>query len=184
MDLPLDEANWPVAGPSALPYQPGVNQVPRELALTEMAAIRDQFVAATEAAARAGFDLLELHCAHGYLLSSFITPLSNQRTDRYGGSLANRLRTAEVPRAARPGRGRPMSVRISATTGPPAATRPRMVIARHSAAGAMVDVSSGQTTREAQPVYGRMYQTPFADRIRNEVGIATIAVGAISCTTT
>jgi anthraniloyl-CoA monooxygenase len=187
MDLPLDEANWPVAGPSALPYQPGVNQVPRALTLTEMVAIRDQFVAATEAATRAGFDLLELHCAHGYLLSSFITPLSNQRTDQYGGSLANRLRypleVFDAVRAAWPSE-RPMTVRISATDWVEGGIDgdDAVVIARAFAAhGAdAVDVSTGQTTPEAQPAYGRSYQTPFADRIRNEVGIATIAVGAIS----
>ncbi|HKE52540.1 MAG TPA: bifunctional salicylyl-CoA 5-hydroxylase/oxidoreductase [Actinomycetes bacterium] len=187
MDLPLDEANWEVAGPSALAYQSGVNQVPRELTVAEMAAILDHFVAATEAAARAGFDLLELHCAHGYLLSSFVTPLSNQRTDHYGGSLANRLRypleVFDAVRSAWPAE-RPMTVRISATDwveggidGDDAVVIAR-AFAEHGADA--IDVSTGQTSPEAQPAYGRSYQTPFADRIRNEVGIATIAVGAIS----
>jgi anthraniloyl-CoA monooxygenase len=145
-----------------------------------------QFVAATRRAAEAGFDWLELHCAHGYLLSSFICPLTNRRTDDYGGSIENRCRypleVFAAMRAAWPAE-RPMSVRISAHDWAPGGNTPDdAVVARlFKAAGCdVIDVSSGQTTREAKPVYGRMYQTPFADRIRNEVGIQTMAVGAIS----
>jgi anthraniloyl-CoA monooxygenase len=152
----------------------------------DMDRVRDDFVAATRRAEEAGVDWLELHCAHGYLLSAFICPLTNQRTDEHGGSLANRCRypleVFAAMRAVWPG-GRPMSVRISAHDWAPGGNTPddAVEIARlFKAAGAdMIDVSSGQTTRQARPVYGRMYQTPFADRIRNEVGIATIAVGAI-----
>jgi anthraniloyl-CoA monooxygenase len=148
--------------------------------------VRDQFVAATQRGIGCGFDWLELHCAHGYLLSAFICPLTNRRTDDYGGTLANRCRfPLEVFRAMRAAWPveRPMSVRISAHDWAPGGNTPddAVEIARlFKAAGAdLIDVSSGQTTRDAQPVYGRMYQTPFADRIRNEVGIATMAVGAI-----
>ena len=149
--------------------------------------VRDDFVAATRLAAEAGFDWLELHCAHGYLLSSFISPLTNRRDDDYGGTLENRLRfPLEVFRALRaawPGH-LPMSVRISAHDWVAGGTTPAdaVAIARaFKAAGAdLIDCSSGQVSAEQQPVYGRMYQTPFADRIRQEAGIATIAVGAIS----
>jgi anthraniloyl-CoA monooxygenase len=152
----------------------------------DMDTIRDQFVRAAKAGARCGFDILELHCAHGYLLSSFICPLTNRRTDEYGGSLDNRLRfPLELFRAMRVvwPNDKPMSVRISAHDWAPGGNTPddAVEIARQfKAAGAdLIDVSSGQTTRLARPVYGRMYQTPFSDRIRNEVGIATIAVGNI-----
>ena len=141
---------------------------------------------ATRWAVDAGFDWLELHCAHGYLLSAFICPLTNRRDDEYGGSLENRCRfPLEVFRAMRAAwpADKPMSVRISAHDWAQGGNTPddAVAIARmFKAAGAdLIDVSSGQTTREAQPVYGRMYQTPFADRIRNETGIATMAVGAI-----
>jgi anthraniloyl-CoA monooxygenase len=148
--------------------------------------IRDQFVRAAETGAACGFDLLELHCAHGYLLSSFITPLSNRRTDEYGGSLENRLRyPLEVFRALRavwPAH-LPMSVRISATDWVPGGIEPPDAVeiahAFRDAGADLIDVSAGQTSRAARPVYGRMFQTPFADRIRNEVGIATMAVGNI-----
>jgi anthraniloyl-CoA monooxygenase len=151
-----------------------------------MVRVREEFVAATRRAIACGFDWLELHCAHGYLLSAFLCPLTNHRTDGYGGTLANRCRyPLEVFRAMRdvwPAE-RPMSVRISAHDWAPGGNTPddAVAIARlFKAAGAdLIDVSTGQTTREARPVYGRMYQTPFADRIRNEVGIATMAVGAI-----
>jgi anthraniloyl-CoA monooxygenase len=187
MDEPLDDGNWPVCGPSPIPYLAGVSQVPHELAEAEMAVIKDQFVAATLAAGRAGFDLIELHCAHGYLLSSFISPVTNQRTDSYGGSLEARLRyPVEVfaaMRAVWPD-GRPMTVRISATDWVPGGvTGPDSVeIARaFAAAGAdAIDVSTGQVTPEEQPAFGRSYQTPFADAIRNQAGLATIAVGVIS----
>lgn len=186
MDEPLESGNWPVVGPSALPYSPR-NQVPAELSRAAMNEIREQFEAATRMGIDAGFDWLELHCAHGYLLSSFITPLRNVRTDEYGGSLENRLRyPLEVFRAMRaiwPAE-RPMSVRISATdwmeggiTGDDAVE----IAAAFKAAGAdLIDVSTGQTDPRATPVYGRLFQTPYADRIRNEVGIATMAVGNVT----
>jgi anthraniloyl-CoA monooxygenase len=187
IDQPLDAENWPICGPSPIPYLPGISQVPRQLGAAEMAQIARQFTAAARAADRCGFDLLELHCAHGYLLSSFISPVTNRRDDCYGGSLANRLRyPLEVfgaMRAAWPA-DKPMTVRISATdwhqggiTGADA-----VEIARaFSAAGAdAIDVSTGQVTPDEQPAFGRSYQTPFADAIRNQAGIATIAVGVIS----
>ncbi|GAA1851917.1 bifunctional salicylyl-CoA 5-hydroxylase/oxidoreductase [Asanoa iriomotensis] len=187
MDEPLPEGNWEVVGPSPLPYRPGVNQVPRELSPADLAEIREQFVAATRRAAWAGFDLLELHCAHGYLLSSFISPLTNERTDGYGGSLANRLRfpleVFTAMRAAWPP-DRPMSVRISATdwcAGGVDADDAVAIARAFAAAGAdIIDVSTGQVDPAERPAFGRSYQTPFADRIRNETGIATMAVGVIS----
>ena len=183
---PAAAPNWPLWAASPVPYGPQ-NQVPRAMTRTDMDAMTAAFVAATQRAADAGFDWLELHCAHGYLLSSFLCPLTNQRTDEYGGSLDNRCRyPLEVFRAMRavwPSE-RPMSVRISAHDWAPGGNTPDDAVAMarlFQAAGCdLIDVSSGQTTRAAQPVYGRMYQTPFADRIRNEVGILTMAVGAIS----
>jgi anthraniloyl-CoA monooxygenase len=185
MDEPLDQGNWPLIGPSAVPWS-AQNQVPRPMTRGDMDEVRAAFVRATEMAEACGFDMLELHCAHGYLLSAFITPLMNRRTDAYGGSLANRLRfPLEVfgaMRAAWP-EHKPMSVRISATdwvdrgiTGEDA-----VEIARaFAAAGAdIIDVSAGQTSTCAKPIYGRMFQTPFSDRIRNEAGIPTMAVGNI-----
>jgi anthraniloyl-CoA monooxygenase len=185
MDEPLPDGNWPVMGPSPVPYGPQ-NQTPAEMSRGDMDRVRGEFVRAVQWGIEAGFDMLELHCAHGYLLSSFITPLQNQRTDEYGGALENRLRyPLEVFRAMReawPGE-RPMSVRISATDwveGGITADDSVEVARAFKAAGAdLIDVSTGQTSREAKPVYGRMYQTPYADRIRNEVGIATMAVGNI-----
>jgi anthraniloyl-CoA monooxygenase len=184
-DLPLAHGNWPLIAPSAIAYGPD-NQVPRAMTHDDMARVREQFVAAARRGAECGFDWLELHCAHGYLLSAFICPLTNRRTDGYGGTLANRCRyPLEVFRAMRDAwpADRPMSVRISAHDWAPGGNTPddAVEIARlFAAAGAdLIDVSSGQTTRHAQPVYGRMYQTPFSDRIRNEVDIATMAVGAI-----
>ena len=154
---------------------------------TDMQTLTAQFVQATQRADAAGFDWLELHCAHGYLLSGFICPLTNHRTDNYGGSLANRCRypleVFKAMRAVWPA-GKPMSVRISAHDWAPGGNTDddAVEIARlFQAAGCdLIDVSSGQTTRAAKPVYGRMYQTPFSDRIRNELHIATMAVGAIS----
>jgi anthraniloyl-CoA monooxygenase len=185
-DVPLPGGNWPLVSASALPYRSGRSQLPREATADDLARIKDDFVAAARRAAEAGFDWLELHCAHGYLLSSFISPLTNRRTDGYGGSLENRCRyPLEVFAAIRAvwPREKPISVRISAYDWAPGGTTPddAVGIARlFKAAGAdMVDCSSGQVVEHAQPVYGRMYQTPFADRIRNEAGIATIAVGAI-----
>ena len=185
--LPDDatEDNWPLIAPSAIRYGPR-NQVPRAMDGNDMARVRDDFVRAAQWGAECGFDWLELHCAHGYLLSAFICPLTNARDDAYGGSLENRCRLPlEVFRAMRAvwPVDKPMSVRISAHDWASGGNTPddAVAIARlFKAAGAdLIDVSSGQTTREAKPVYGRMYQTPFADRIRNEVDIATMAVGAI-----
>ncbi len=185
-DEPLERGNWPLLAASAVAYGEQ-NQLPRAMSRADMDATTAAFVEAARRGAACGFDWLELHCAHGYLLSSFITPLTNQRTDAYGGSLENRCRypleVFTAVRAAWPAH-LPMSVRISAHDWAPGGNTDddAVEIARlFKAAGCdMVDVSSGQTTRAAKPVYGRMYQTPFADRIRNEVGVATIAVGAIS----
>jgi anthraniloyl-CoA monooxygenase len=187
IDEPLPDGNWEVCGPSPIPYLPGVSQVPRSLTEDEMAGIKQQFVEATRAAERCGFDLIELHCAHGYLLSSFISPVTNHRDDGYGGSLAGRLRyPLEVfgaMRAVWPA-GRPMTVRISATDWCPGGItgEDAVEIARaFQAAGAdAIDVSTGQVTPDETPAFGRSYQTPFADAVRNRLGIATIAVGAIS----
>jgi anthraniloyl-CoA monooxygenase len=185
-DEPLATGNWPLLAASALPYGPQ-NQTPKAMMRADMDRITAAFVESTRRALAAGIDWLELHCAHGYLLSSFICPLTNLRTDEYGGTLENRCRypleVFQAIRAVWP-QGKPISVRISAhdwaeggNTDADAVEIARMF----QAAGAdMIDVSSGQTTRAAKPVYGRMYQTPFADRIRNETGIATIAVGAIT----
>jgi anthraniloyl-CoA monooxygenase len=186
MDHPLPEGNWPLLSASALPYLPGISQTPRAMTRADMDRVRDDFVAAARRAAAAGFDWLELHCAHGYLLSSFISPLTNLRDDNYGGDLAGRLRyPLEVFAALRevwPGE-RPMSVRISAhdwVEGGITADDAVAIARCFKAAGAdMIDCSSGQVSPDQQPVYGRMYQTPFADRVRNEAGIPTIAVGAI-----
>ncbi len=189
IDQPLTEAgaNWPLVAPSAVAYQPGVSQVPRELTAAEMAGIRDQFVAAARMADRAGFDLLELHCAHGYLLSSFISPITNRRTDSYGGSLDNRLRyPLEVFAAIREvwPDDKPISVRISATDwiegGITGADALQIARAFADAGADAIDVSTGQIAPQEKPDFGRSYQTPFADAIRNKVGIATIAVGVIS----
>ena len=184
-DEPLPEGNWPLVAPSAVPYGPD-NQVPREMTRADMDRVRDDFVRAAKMGESCGFDMLELHCAHGYLLSSFITPLTNRRTDEYGGSLENRMRyPLEVFRAIRAvwPKEKPMSVRISATDWVTGGITPEDAVPvahMFKAAGAdLIDVSAGQTSRLAQPVYGRMFQTPFSDRIRNEVGIATMAVGNI-----
>ncbi|MEY4976203.1 MAG: dehydrogenase [Pseudomonadota bacterium] len=180
------ERNWPLLAASAQPYLPH-GQVPREMTREDMQAVLAAMVAATERAAQAGFDWLELHAAHGYLLSSFISPLTNRRTDEWGGPLAQRLRfpleVFSAMRAVWPA-ARPMSVRISAHDWVPGGLTPddAVEVARaFKAAGAdMIDCSSGQVSAAQRPTYGRMYQTPFADRIRQEAGIATIAVGAIS----
>jgi anthraniloyl-CoA monooxygenase len=186
MDAPLPAGNWELLAPSPIPWSP-LNQIPRSMTREDMDAVRDAFVTATRYGSDAGFDMLELHAAHGYLLSAFISPLTNQREDAYGGSLENRLRfPLEVFRAMRAvwPIDKPMSVRISASdwaeggiTGDDA-----VAIARaFKAAGVdLMDVSTGQTSIRARPMYGRMFQTPFADRIRNEVGVATMAVGNIT----
>ena len=186
MDRPLEQGGWDVVSASPIPYFPD-SQVPLELDCAAMDAIKAAFVAAAERGNRCGFDMLELHCAHGYLLASFISPLTNRRTDDYGGSLQNRVRfpleVFEAMRAAWPA-DKPMSVRISATdwaeggiTGDDA-----VVIARAFAeAGVdLIDVSTGQTVRDAQPIYGRMFQTPFSDQVRNEARVATMCVGNIT----
>jgi anthraniloyl-CoA monooxygenase len=187
IDQPLLDGNWPIVSASPQQYLPGVSQWSSAATRDELREIEAQFVRAAEMADEAGFDWLELHCAHGYLLSSFISPLTNQRTDEYGGSLENRLRyPLEVFNAIRKvwPQGKPISVRISAHDWVDGGTTPddAVQIARaFKAAGAdMIDVSSGQVSKAEKPVYGRMFQTPFADRVRNEARIATIAVGAIS----
>lgn len=187
IDQPLPAGNWPVVAASPLPYRAGVNQTPHALTAAELTGIRAEFVRAAERAARAGFDLLELHCAHGYLLSGFLSPLTNHRTDAYGGTLDARLRypleVFDAVRAVWP-HERPMTVRISATDWAEGGTTEAdaVEIARAFAAhGAdAVDVSTGQVVAEERPAFGRSYQTPFADRIRNAVGVPVIAVGAIS----
>jgi anthraniloyl-CoA monooxygenase len=186
MDAPLAEGNWEVIAPSPVPWSPR-NQIPRTMALDDLAAVRDAFVAAVRFGSEAGFDMLELHAAHGYLLSAFISPLTNQRTDAYGGSLDNRLRfPLEVFRAMRAAwpAHKPMSVRISATDwvegGISGDDAVEIARAFKQEGADLMDVSAGQTSILAQPVYGRMFQTPFADRIRNEAGIATMAVGNIT----
>ena len=186
IDEPLPGGNWPLLSASAVPYGPQ-NQVPSAMTRADMDAMTAAFVESTRRAAAAGFDWLELHCAHGYLLSAFICPLTNERTDDYGGSLENRCRypleVFAAMRAAWPA-DKPMSVRISAHDWAPGGNTPDDAVAMarlFKAAGCdVIDVSSGQTTRAARPVYGRMYQTPFADRVRNEAGILTMAVGAIT----
>ena len=190
IDEPLPSGGWDVVGPSPIPYSEA-NAVPRELTIAALADVRDEFVRCADAAARAGFDVLELHCAHGYLLSSFLSPLANRRTDRYGGDLAARLRfpleVFDAVRAVWPA-DRPLTVRISATDWHEGGNdvEEAVVIARafaeHGAAG--IDVSTGQVLAAERPQFGRSYQTPYADRIRNDVGrelgTAVIAVGALS----
>ena len=192
MDMPLNDMardgnNWDLMAPSALPYMDGISQVPDEMTRGQMLAVLAAFVSAAERGAKAGFDWLELHCAHGYLLSGFISPLSNQRQDEFGGSLENRLKfPLEVFTALRKvwPQDRPMSVRISAHDWVEGGITPddAVEIAKQfkDAGVDFVDCSSGQVDKREKPVYGRMFQTPFADRIRNEAGVKTIAVGAIS----
>ncbi|MBO0708632.1 MAG: bifunctional salicylyl-CoA 5-hydroxylase/oxidoreductase, partial [Candidatus Dormibacteraeota bacterium] len=187
MDLPLDEGNWPLFAASPLPYLPGVSQVPREMTESDLESVLEQFRAAATRGARAGFDLLELHAAHGYLLAGFLSPLTNRRHDRWGGSLENRLRyplqVFDAMRAAWPSE-RPMTVRISATDWAPGGLtlEDAVCVARAFAAhGAdAIHVSTGQTVPDEQPAFGRTYQVPFADAIRHRAGVRTIAVGAIS----
>jgi anthraniloyl-CoA monooxygenase len=182
----LETGGWETIAPSAIPYCDGM-RAPREMTREDIDQVRDQFVRAAQWAVNAGFDMLELHCAHGYLMSSFITPLSNRRTDCYGGSLTNRLRfPLEVFGAMREAwpAARPMSVRISATDwvegGVDAAESVDIARAFRDAGADIIHVSTGETSADAQPVYGRMYQTPYSDRIRNEAGVRTIAVGNIT----
>jgi anthraniloyl-CoA monooxygenase len=186
MDAPLAEGNWPILAASALPWSPN-NAIPKAMDHADMDTVRDAFVQAAIQAEAAGFDMLELHAAHGYLLSGFITPLTNHRTDEYGGDLDNRMRypldIVAAVRAVWPA-DKPLAVRISANDWvedegitPDDAVE---IAARFKAAGVdLIDVSAGQTSIRARPVYGRMFQTPFADRIRNELNMPTMAVGNI-----
>jgi anthraniloyl-CoA monooxygenase len=186
MDRPLEEGAWPIVSASPIPYYKE-SQTPREATRGDMDRIKAEFVAAVARAERCGFDMIEMHAAHGYLLASFLSPLTNQRTDDYGGSLANRLRfPLEVFRAMReawPG-GKPMSVRISATDWADGGTTGDDAVAMSRAFAAegcdLIDVSTGQTTTRSRPVYGRMFQTPYSDQIRNEADIATMCVGNIT----
>ena len=186
MDQPLATGGWDLWSASPVPYVPD-GAKPRELAASDMARITAQFVEAAQRGARAGFDMLELHCAHGYLLASFLSPLTNRRTDAYGGHLANRLRfpldVFAALRAVWPAE-RPMSVRISATDWSEGGLTPADAVAVARAfveAGAdLIDVSTGQTVADAKPVFGRMYQTPYSDEIRNEAHVATMCVGNIT----
>jgi anthraniloyl-CoA monooxygenase len=186
MDEPLPSGNWPIISASPLPYYPH-SQVPKEMTQADMEQVRADFVRAAGMAEEAGFDLLELHFAHGYLLASFISPLTNRRTDEYGGSLENRMRfpleVFDAVRAVWPAT-KPMSVRISAVDWAPGGMQPADAVAVARLLKAhdcdITDVSAGQTVADAKPQYGRQFQTPFADRIRHEVGIATMAVGNIS----
>lgn len=186
MDRPLEEGAWPIISASPLPYYPE-SQIPREMTRADMDRVKADFVAAAQRGLRAGFDMLELHCAHGYLLASFLSPLTNRRADAYGGPLENRLRyPLEVFAALRevwPAE-KPMSVRISATDwkegGITAEDSVAIAEAFAQAGCDLIDVSTGQTERDSRPLYGRMFQTPFSDRIRNEAGVATMCVGAIT----
>ncbi|MEU1277186.1 bifunctional salicylyl-CoA 5-hydroxylase/oxidoreductase [Streptomyces sp. NPDC005805] len=187
IDQPLPAGNWPLLAASPLPYRPGVNQVPHALDRAGLTSVREEFTAAARRAARSGFDLLELHCAHGYLLSGFLSPLTNRRTDAYGGSTERRLRfPLEVLDAVREvwPADRPLTVRISATDWADGGTTADDAVAYAAAFAAhgadAIDVSTGQVVPDERPEYGRSYQTPFADRIRNETGVPVVAVGAIS----
>lgn len=186
MDAPLDHGNWDLISASAIPWSVD-NATPREMTRDDMDAVKAQFLASTRMAARCGFDMIELHAAHGYLISSFISPVSNVRTDAYGGSLENRMRypieVFAAMRAAWP-LDRPLSVRISATdwVGQDGVTPEEAVeIARlfRDAGADIIDVSAGQTSVDARPQYGRMFQTPFSNRIRNDLNMPTMAVGNI-----
>ncbi|MGI3185931.1 bifunctional salicylyl-CoA 5-hydroxylase/oxidoreductase [Nioella aestuarii] len=185
-DAPLKDGNWEIIAPSPLPWS-DANAIPREMTRANMDAVTAQFVSSVQMADRAGFDMIELHAAHGYLISSFISPMSNKRVDEYGGSLENRMRyPLEVFRAMRSAwpAEKPMSVRISANdwVGNAGVTPEEAVeIARmfHQAGADIIDVSAGQTSTDAQPIYGRMFQTPFSNRIRNELNMPTMAVGNI-----
>ncbi|MGC0329009.1 anthraniloyl-CoA monooxygenase [Streptomyces sp. SAI-170] len=186
LDEPLPEGNWPLVAASPLPYKPG-SQTPRQLSRAQLTDVREQFTAAAWRAARAGFDLLELHCAHGYLLSGFLSPLTNLRTDAYGGSPERRLRfPLEVFDAVRRvwPEEKPLTVRISATDwaegGNTAEDAVRIARAFAAHGADAIDVSTGQVVAEERPEFGRSYQTPFADRIRSEARVPVIAVGAIS----
>ena len=186
IDEPLEQGGWPIVSASPLPYFPH-SQVPREMTRADMDAAIADYVQAVKRGERAGFDMVELHAAHGYLIASFISPLTNVREDEYGGALENRMRfPLEVFRAMRAAwpDEKPMSVRISATdwvegglTGDDAVEVARLFA---EAGCDLIDVSTGQTVHDSEPVFGRMFQTPFSDQIRNEAGLATMCVGAIT----
>lgn len=186
IDQPLEHGNWALIAPSPIPYLP-VNQIPRAMTRADMDQVKADFVASTQRAEAAGFDLLELHFAHGYLLSTFLTPLANRRTDEYGGSLENRMRypleVFDAVRACWPAH-KPMSVRISATDWAPGGFSGDDAVVLAGVLKArgcdIVDVSAGQTVADAKPVYGRLFQTPFSERVRLEVEIPTMTVGNIS----
>ncbi len=186
IDQPLEHGAWPLIAPSPIPYLPH-SQVPREMTRADMDRVRDEFVAAARHAERAGFDLLELHMAHGYLLGSFLSPLTNRRTDEFGGAPHRRLRwPLEVFRAVRAAwpAGKPISVRISASDWLEGGfdVEDAVDVARALKAEGcdLIDVSSGQTTPESKPTFGRLYQTPFSDRVRNEAEVATMTVGNVA----
>jgi anthraniloyl-CoA monooxygenase len=186
MDHPLPTGNWALVAPSPIPYYEGISQSPIEITRADMDKVRDDFASAARFGLQAGFDMLELHMAHGYLLASFLSPLTNRRIDSYGGSIENRLQfpleILRMVRALWPA-DKPLSVRISATDWMEGGLSDDDVLtnvrAFRDAGIDLVDVSTGQTVPDQHPVYGRMWQTPFADRIRNELGIATMAVGNI-----
>ena len=186
MDRPLPQGNWPLISASAVPYFAGISQIPRAMSEEDFARITAEYIRAARLGAACGFDMLELHMAHGYLLASFLSPLTNQRRDEYGGPVENRLRyPLEVLRAVRAAwpAQRPLSVRISAhdwaAGGLDEADLLAVAAAFKNAGAALLSISTGQTVPDQQPLYGRMWQTPFADMIRNVVGIPTIAVGNI-----
>ena len=186
MDHPLASGNWPLVAPSPLPYFPELSQAPVEMTRTDMDKVRADFVRATRLGWQAEFDMLELHMAHGYLLASFLSPLTNNRRDQFGGTIHGRLRypleVLEAVRAEWPAH-KPLSVRISATDWADGGLTDddllTMTRAFKDAGADLIDVSTGQTVPWQKPVYGRMWQTPFADKVRNEIGIATMAVGNI-----
>ena len=187
MDYPLPEANWPVYSASSVPYMEDVSQEPKELSREDMDKGVADFMRSARYADEAGFDMLEVHMAHGYLLASFISPLTNHRKDEYGGTIEARMRfPLEVFRACRETwpEHKPMSVRLSATDWFPGGLSGDDLVAAarllKEAGADLIDVSTGQTVAGQKPVYGRMYQTPFADRVRHEVGIPTMSVGSIT----
>jgi anthraniloyl-CoA monooxygenase len=187
MDHPLESGNWPIVSASPIPYYEGISEVPKELSAAEMQKIVQQFAKSAALADEAGFDMLEVHMAHGYLLASFISPLTNKRTDEYGGSIENRMRfPLQVFRSCREKfpQHKPMSVRISAADWAPGGLSGEDLLALtkmlKEAGCDLVDCSTGQTVPQQRPLYGRMFQAPFADWVRNETGIATMTVGAIT----
>jgi anthraniloyl-CoA monooxygenase len=187
MDHPLESGNWPLLSASPIPYYEGISQVPREMTRADMDKVVADFQRSTAFADQAGFDMLEIHMAHGYLLASFISPLTNRRKDAYGGSIESRMRfPLEVFKACRKvwPEKKPLSVRISATDWAPGGLSGEdlMALTRmlKEAGCDLIDCSTGQTVPQQKPVYGRMYQAPFSDWVRNEIGIATMTVGAVT----